>query len=439
MTSERKAFSEYLTRAGTPLLTPKGMGDLLPPAAAARRELSHSLVHTFGLAGYEVVTPPLFEHAAVVEGGNESIDRRDLLRFVEPESGEVAVLRPDITPQVARMVATRLTDYEAPFRLCYEGRVFRRRRGRARKHQQMAQVGVECIGIETPAGDVEVMALASDACQSVGLANYRIELGEGSIIRTVLSEVPEEAREKATELVAMKDGAALDSLAIDSGVPERTRDHLRLLLEYCGDASILKQARKAFTWEAAQEALKNLAAIIHRLEQLNLPGQVGVDLSETRGLAYYTGVSFQVLADGPGEAICSGGRYDGLLGRFGRDYPATGFALDLANLQWALRAAGSPFSSSAPARLLVVGANELDRELLCRNVRRHGVGATPFKGRFGPRALAFANSWRYDAVLAHQPEGLVAIRVSDQSERPVKKIDANSVARLATWAQAKED
>src|SRR5215813_11987793 len=109
--AERKLSAEptRALRNSAPLVTPKGMGDLLPPEAAARRALSLRVLRTFELRGYELVLPPVFEHAEVVQRGNDALESRDLLRFVEPESGEVAVLRPDITPQIARIVATRLS------------------------------------------------------------------------------------------------------------------------------------------------------------------------------------------------------------------------------------------------------------------------------------------------------------------------------------------
>src|SRR5690606_5556749 len=129
-----------------PLAPPSGMRDLLPPEAAARSWLSRRVTQVFEAWGYELVTTPPFEHAEVIERGLETVDRRDLLRFVEPESGEVALLRPDITPQIARIVATRLADRPPPFRLCYAGSVIRQRRGRARKQRQIVQAGVEHVG-----------------------------------------------------------------------------------------------------------------------------------------------------------------------------------------------------------------------------------------------------------------------------------------------------
>src|SRR5262245_1827676 len=125
---------------------PPGMRDLLPEEARRRRELGQSILDHLALHGYQLVTPPAFELASVLERGLSSapdaigvvgVDRDDLLRFIEPDSGEVAVLRPDMTPQVARIVATRLRDRQPPFRLAYEGTVVRRRSSRAKKHRQI--------------------------------------------------------------------------------------------------------------------------------------------------------------------------------------------------------------------------------------------------------------------------------------------------------------
>ena len=111
---------------------PDGMRDLLPPVAMTRTLLWQRLMETFDLFGYQRVTTPPVEYAEVIERGLGTVDRRDLVRFVEPDSGEVALLRPDITPQIARIIATRLQDRPAPWRLSYEGTIVRRRRGRAR-------------------------------------------------------------------------------------------------------------------------------------------------------------------------------------------------------------------------------------------------------------------------------------------------------------------
>ncbi|MEO0325265.1 MAG: ATP phosphoribosyltransferase regulatory subunit, partial [Myxococcota bacterium] len=121
--------------APLPLAPPAGMRDVLPEEAAERAALAAAVLGTFARYGYRRVITPAFEYAEVLERGLATVGRRDLLRFVEPESGEVALLRPDITPQIARIVATRLGDRPGPWRLAYQGTVLRRTRGRARLDQ----------------------------------------------------------------------------------------------------------------------------------------------------------------------------------------------------------------------------------------------------------------------------------------------------------------
>ena len=139
------------------------MRDLLPAEARARRALGRRVIEHFGLHGFHLVTPPVFELAEVLERGLGTLDPSDVLRFVEPESGEVAALRPDMTPQIARMVSTRLAREPGPVHLCYEGTIVRRRQGRARRNRQVPQAGVELYGVASLDGDLEMLRLAASA------------------------------------------------------------------------------------------------------------------------------------------------------------------------------------------------------------------------------------------------------------------------------------
>jgi ATP phosphoribosyltransferase regulatory subunit len=413
--------------AGAPLVTPKGMGDLLPPEAAARRDLSMRVLRSFELAGYELVTPPVFEHAEVLERGNGALENRDLLRFVEPESGEVAVLRPDITPQIARIVATRLADRPPPFRLCYEGRVFRRQRGRARNHRQISQAGVECVGLPGADGDTEVLALAIGACKDAGLEQFRVELSDIRLVRSLLEEIPAAARAAASEAIAQKDAAALRGLVADRKLGEA----LEALLDHFGDGGVLDSARKRFTSAPARAAIRSLQQIVDRLAERGLTRQLCFDLSETRGLSYYTGVHFSIFAQGPGEALGGGGRYDTLLSRFGFDAPATGFALDLGHLQWTLRAQGRGGEASAGLRVVVAGnADHASVARTLERLRRAGIVAAALTERSTRRCLAFARAWEYDAVLVMTRGAIRLLRVADESSHALLEVNPDLVRRI---------
>jgi ATP phosphoribosyltransferase regulatory subunit len=376
------------------------MADLLPPEAAERRALCARVMRTFELAGYALVIPPVFEHAEVLERGNGGLENRDLLRFVEPESGEVAVLRPDITPQIARIVATQLAEHPLPIRLCYEGRVFRRQRGRARSHRQVSQAGVECIGLGEVEGDAEVLSLAIQACEAAGLREFRVELSDVRLVRSLLQAVPENARGEVSAAMARKDHAELASVARSHGVGADVVKQLDALVDGYGDADVLRRAHKRFTSAAAKAGLDGLTRIVARLEALGLDQRIAFDLGETRGLSYYTGMHFSVLAKGPGEALGGGGRYDSLLSRFGFDAPATGFALDLGHLQWTLRSCGTRRDGSeVGVRLAITGGDRRRIDALSAALRAEGCAVAALPERSERACLAFARAFGYDGVL----------------------------------------
>lgn len=418
-----------------PLLPPAGMGDLLPPEAHAQRALADRVLRVFELGGYDVITPPLFEHAEVFERGVETLESRDLLRFVEPESGEVAVIRPDITPQIARIVATRLAAHPAPWRLCYQGRVIRRRHGRARRHRQIAQAGVECVGLAGADADAEVIALAARCCAELGLDGYRIELSHVSVAQSLLDRVPAEARPGLAEAVAHKDAAALKERLRRGQGPKRVLEQLAALIDCYGDADILRTQAKHLKWPAARAALRELRDIVEHLRALGLGDRIGVDLSEVRGFSYYTGASFSLLAPGPGEPLGAGGRYDNLLGRYGEPAPATGFSLDLDNLQWALSVSGAQWDTQRLPRLAIGGGDSAARQELARHCRTHGIAIATLPDSKPKACLAFARAWRYDGALVIGRSSVRALRASDGARRTWSTQREPALDELLIWMQ----
>jgi len=423
------------------------MGDLLPLEAERQRALARTLINAFEQSGYDLIVTPLFEHAEVVERGTDALDPRDLLRFVEPGSGEVAVLRPDITPQIARAIATRMAKQPPPFRLCYEGRVIRRRRGRARSHQQLTQAGIECVGMAGPEADVEVLELAATACQSAGLGAFRLELSHVSIAQSLLDTLPRALHVPVSEMLARKDSAALAQLAYTADLPQDVSRHLCALVEHYGDHDVLARAERELRWPEAQSAIKSLRELVDRLDRDETRARLGFDLSDARGSSYYTGMSFNVLADGPGEPVASGGRYDQLLSRYGVSRPATGFAFDLENLQWALRVAGqSEALERRPFRLaLGPGDAKTLRELASR-LRMHGlIVATLPIHQNAAECLAFAKAWSYDALLSVEGERGEITRTCDDQRRSLDPAfalgnldDAAGLSALQTWARGQD-
>ncbi|HEY3822814.1 MAG TPA: ATP phosphoribosyltransferase regulatory subunit [Polyangiaceae bacterium] len=373
---------------------PSGMRDLLPEEAAARRALARRLLDRFSLHGYGLVTLPAFELTEVLERGLGVLDPRDVLRFVEPESGEVAALRPDMTPQIARMIATRLRDRPPPLRIAYEGTVLRRRSGRARKHRQIPQVGVELAGVTGPEGDLELLALAADSLKAAGLERFTLDVGDAGIVRALLASRAPAEQARLSEAMARKDDAALEDAT------------LRTVAAMQGGREVLLAGVRLLASTPAEEPARRLLALFEAATERGLGEHLVADLGEVRGFAYYTGAIFHAYAPGTGDALASGGRYDELLARFGCPMPSAGFAVDLDRAAEALRAAG--VAEPAVTRVVVFGPAA---EARAAELRGRGVPAVTAAER--PAAFAWARAWGFTHVLDAASGATIAAHLSE--------------------------
>ncbi len=423
------------TDQSSSLMPPPGMRDLLPPESRARRKVSVELQRVFERYGYELVTTPLFERVEVFERGLMR-DPRDLMRFVEPESGDIVALRPDMTPQVARVVATRLGELPGPFRIRYEGTVIRRRRGRARRQRQIAQVGIELIGLAGSEADAEVVRSVAEAVSAAGLRDYRIELSEVGVGRALLAEHGDVLFAQATEALAHKDEGRLLWLLAQAGVSTSASERIVKVLHLHGDLSVLAEAKRLVAGTPAAPHLDALERVTELLFDMGLGTRLGVDLGEIRGAGYYTGVSFGLFARGPGEAVASGGRYDQLLARYGKGQPATGAAIDVENLLWALDAAGEAWRADAQLRLVVAGDDAHRVRALADALRAHDYAVSSLPGAGQEAAVSYASAWGLDACLLAHASGALCTRSADKAQRElVSELSRSEVEALAAWVR----
>jgi ATP phosphoribosyltransferase regulatory subunit len=395
------------------------MRDFLPPDARRLGDLARRLLGSFELFGYELVTLPVFEYEDVLVRGLGALAPEEVLRFVEPETGEVVALRPDMTPQLARVVSTRLAQATPPFRLSYQGSVLRRRRERARRHRQIFQAGIELIGPDGPTGDLEALDVACSAARAVGLKDFVLDLGHAGIAFALLDGVEPARQRAAVEALHLKDRSELERAAAAASLGARERVALGALSELHGGSEVLAAAHSSLAGTRAEAGLAELSRLVAEVERRGLAPSLVVDLGETRNFAYYTGTTFQLHAHGPGVPIASGGRYDGLLGGFGRALPAFGFAFGLDDLVWAL---GDVSSDEQPPRLLLTGA----AAGLASALRASGICCA-----IGPEQdpLAYAKVWRYTHWVSATANEAVVTSVPDSMEQKAP-FDAAAVARV---------
>ncbi len=369
---------------------PAGMRDLLPAEALEQAALSRELLATFALWGYEQVMPPMFEYGAVLERGLGTPGEDELLRFIEPETGGVVVLRPDMTAQIARIMGTRLADVPLPARLSYQGNIVRRQHERARHERQIPQAGIELVGASGLDADLEVIGVAAAAARRAGLEDFTLDLGHAGIAAALLGGLEPERRAGIVEALGMRDEPELTRRAEAQGVRGSELRALAELPSLHGSKGLWPAAEKALLGTAALACLAELRELVAALESAELAPRLVVDLAETRDLGYYTGPVFQFHAAGPGRPIGSGGRYDGLCARFGSPRPAAGFAFGLDELGWAV-AMGGRARAKTPRLLVTHGdAAVLAALRSCRITCAAAPGGDP---------LAYARAWRYTHIV----------------------------------------
>ena len=402
---------------GPPIRLPSGVRDFLPRAAARRVALAERIAGVFEAWGYARIITPVFEHADVLERGLGRDARAAAIRFVEPGTGEIVALRPDITPQIARVAATRLADVEGPIRLCYEGAVTRRAGELGQR--EILQAGIELIDAPEPEGDAEVLAVAAAALAATRLPETRLDVGHVAPVRCVLDAAADpDARAQIAAALARKDRAGLRAAA--RALPAEIAPLAEALGSLWGPAEATLARAAALPWpDDARGAIERLRAVLAAFAELADPPAppLTVDLGDVRGFDYYTGMRFAGYAGGAPDAVLRGGRYDELIGRYGRAARATGFAIDVEALAQAQRTAG--IDAPEAARGVAVhgaGAAELARQLRARGLRAV-VCATP------PGASWLRGAGLDAAILADSGELVRA----DGSRAPARP-DAGAIA-----------
>jgi ATP phosphoribosyltransferase regulatory subunit len=349
---------------------PSGVRDFLPRAAARRRALAERVLDVFEAWGYARVITPVFEVSDVLERGLGAAARAQAIRFVEPGTGQVVALRPDITPQIARIVATRLTDVPGPYRLCYEGTVTRLAGEFGQR--EILQAGIELVDPDRALAGAslegEVLAVAWAALSALELPEKRLYVGHVAPARHVLDAAPDDdARERLVAAIARKDRAGVRAAA--RALPAAIAPLAEALVALWGPARETLARFCELAWPDAVRA--PIGELARTIETSALP--VDVDLGDLRGFDYYTGMKLAAYAGGAPEAVLRGGRYDELLGKYGRPAHAAGFAIDLEAIAQAQRSAG--IAAPRPRAGVAV-----DSAALAHSLRAAGVRAVVTSG-----------------------------------------------------------
>lgn len=326
-------------------VTPRGFRDVLPAEAAERSEVTDELGRVFSSWGYDLVETPVLEDYETLAAGAGALE--DTAFRVFDVDGRLLALRPDMTVPIARLVAARTRADARITRLRYRADVFREHESLRGQARQFNQVGVELIGTCGYAADAEVIGVLVEALEAIGLADFRIAIGDVAVLSALVDAAggDDDWRDAVFAAAHARNLVALDRLGGQPGLAAGVGELLGKLVRTRGDAAAIEAARALLARVGRAEVLDGLASTVALLEGAGLGGRLIVDFGVMRDFGYYTGLVLEAYAPGLGVPLGGGGRYDGLLGKYGVAQPAAGFALGVERLIIALAEQSTPLAS----------------------------------------------------------------------------------------------
>ncbi|MBI2528099.1 MAG: ATP phosphoribosyltransferase regulatory subunit [Candidatus Rokubacteria bacterium] len=382
---------------------PKGVKIYLPDEAAQKRAVEERLLGVFRRWGYREVVTPTYEYFDVLSQGTDHDLREGMFKMVDRESGRLLALRADITPQIARIVATRMRDEPTPLRLAYVTNVFRYDEPHVGRYREFYQAGVELVGLPNPEGDAEMIAMTVEGLRVLGLERFQLDVGQTDFFRGILEDlaVDEVTAHRLRSALSRKDVSALERRVGELSAPAAVTELLLALPSLYGRGEVLERAERLVKNARSEAALANLAEVYRLLRLYGLADAVLLDLGEVRGFDYYSGVHFEAYVTGLGAALAGGGRYDQMLGRFGYDCPATGFAFEVGRALLAMESQGAMTAPRGPDFFIIDFTADKTRALaLARRYRDLGAAvARDIISRGLEDSVAYARQQRARWVL----------------------------------------
>lgn len=308
---------------------PQGVKNFVPDEAGELKNTEGELLDEFFKWGYKLVITPLFENLDTITTGLSEKLKSRVMKFVDPSTGEVVALRPDITPQISRIVATRLNHVREPLRLCYSGRVVRFEQKSSGREREVFQAGCEFVGKKGAEADAEAIALSVAALERLGLSSGLVlDIGHAG----VLDAIDKLAGDRKTEVrraLAIKSRKDLAKGLASAGLPAHTRKTIFGITETRDPEKALRQMDKLRILKPYANKIRKILEVVLEHE---VKCEICMDICDVREFNYYTGATFQILHKKAPSPLIVGGRYDSLIKRYGYDIPATGFAADIEGI-----------------------------------------------------------------------------------------------------------
>ena len=320
------------------LHTPEGVRDIYNSECAKKIILQDNLHDLLKKYGYHAIQTPTFEYFDIFGKEIGTTPSKDLYKFFDRE-GNTLVLRPDITPSIARCAVKYYGEEELPVRLCYMGNTFINNTSYQGRLKESTQLGAELIGDNSVDADAEIIALVVNALKTAGLQEFQIGIGHVGFFKGLVeaANLQEDTETELIELLSNKNFFGVEELIDSLCLSEDLKELFSMLGSLSMSEDMLNRAKKlAVSYPVVLEALKRLELLLQVLSCYGVEKYVSLEPGMISSYHYYTGIIFAGYTFGSGEPIVKGGRYDNLLPYFGKNAPSIGFAVVIDQLMAAL-------------------------------------------------------------------------------------------------------
>lgn len=318
--------------------TPEGVRDIYGMECQKKHRIQEMIHENFTKFGYEDIETPTFEFFDVFGREIGTTPSKELYKFFDKE-GNTLVLRPDFTPSIGRCAAKYFMEQSVPVRLSYMGNTFTNTSNLQGKLKEATQMGVELIGDAGIMADAEMVHLAVSSLKAAGLKEFQVSIGEIGFFKGICEEaiLDEDTELKLREFISNKNYFGAEELLLNNQnlKPEKIESFLKIT-ELFGSFDVLEEALELVHNKRSKRAILRLQQMYELLQMYGDEKYVSVDLGMVSKYHYYTGLIFKGYTYGVGDAVVTGGRYDGLLSYFGKDAASIGFVINVDGLMQAL-------------------------------------------------------------------------------------------------------
>lgn len=311
-------------------LIPEGTRDLILGECLIKKNLQNNIEGVLDKWGYKEVVTPTTEFYNTFNSEFQSLKEEELCKFFD-NKGRILVLRPDMTIPIARVVGTKFKDVKPPLRFRYTANVFRVNESLGGKKNEYTDCGVELIGLSDEESDLEILVTALDSLKVLKNNKFKFEIGNINFFNAATSELDldEDEISKLAELIDTKNLKALEDYLNELNVSEDYKEFFNKLPWLFGGEEVLLEGKKYAFNDELKNIIEYLEDLASSLKELGYGDMLTFDLGMVPGLNYYTGIIFRGYVEGVGVTVLSGGRYDNLISKFGRDIPAVGFSIKI--------------------------------------------------------------------------------------------------------------